>query len=91
MFFFNKQSNEIADQAAKTMSLITDILKIHLNIGQSMMLKSTAFVMSLESVTIGLLSNKAIELSENAEIHIPLIFTLSTMKDNPSVLLRVSE
>lgn len=78
----------MASQVAQTISNITDIMKIHLNIGQNMTMRSTAGFMSLETAMIGLLPNKLIELDENAQISMPRI---SNLNDNTSVLLRVSE
>lgn len=73
----------------KTVSLLTSILNIHLNIGQQLSLSSSSLVFSLETTTLNSLSNKSIEQYTNQSIRLPTHFA-SDLSANASISLRVS-
>ena len=83
------QSNKIAVQFNETLSAITDVLNIHLNIGQSTIINTTAVFISLERATMASLSSKLIKQVGNTQIRMSSIFD-SNLTENSSVLLRVS-
>jgi hypothetical protein len=66
-------------------SSLTSALNIHLNIGQKSTLNTSAAFMSLETLSIQLLSNKQIQQVGNAQIHLPTL----NINQNRTVLLQV--
>jgi hypothetical protein len=66
-------------------SSLTSALNIHLNIGQNSTLNTSAAFMSLETLSIQLLSNKQIQQVGNAQIHLPTL----NINQNRTVLLQV--
>lgn len=70
----------------ETMSLLTNALKIHLNLGQNSTMNTSAVFMSLETLSTESLHNKIIEPVGNARIHLPENFQVNST----GVSLRVS-
>jgi len=72
----------------KTISLLTSLLNIHLNIGQNLAINTPQIFMSLETITVQALSNKTIEQIENSQMFIPSNFYLNLNKSQ-TISLRV--
>jgi hypothetical protein len=68
--------------------MITNALNVHLNIEQSLIINTSSVIISLEKITIETLSNKSIQLNNNALIRFPSGINLN-FSQNSSVLLRV--
>jgi len=85
-YFQKKLSNEITIQMNKTISLLTSILNIHLNIGQKFLINTSEIFMSLETITVQTLLNKTIQQIGNGQIFIPSNFHLNY---NETISLRV--
>jgi len=81
-------ANQIKIQSTEPVSLITNALNIHLNMGQNLTMNTSSAFMSLETLSIKSLSNKQIQQVGNAQIHIPLNFN-SNISNNPTISLRV--
>jgi hypothetical protein len=87
--YYQKQTaNQITIQTTETISLVTNALNIHLNIGQNIKMNSSSIFMSLETASFESLSNKLIEQIESAQIHIPTNFN-SNLNKNKTISLRV--
>lgn len=84
-----EMANQIARQTTQTLSLLTAAVNIHLNIGQNLVMNTSALLMSLETTSIQSLSNRSIQQTDNAHIHIPTDFQINAT-DNTSITLRVS-
>ena len=82
-------ANQISMQTTETLSLLTSSLNVHLNIDQSLQMKTSSVFMSLQTIGIHELSNKLIEQSANAQIRIPSDIRLDST-DNSSITLRVT-
>ena len=72
----------------KTISLLTSLLNIHLNIGQNLTINTPQIFMSLETITVQALSNKTIEQIGNSQMFIPSNIYLSLNKSQ-TISLRV--
>jgi len=72
----------------KTISLLTSLLNIHLNIGQNLSINTPQIFMSLETITVQALSNKTIEQIGNSQMFIPSNFYLNLNKSQ-TISLRV--
>jgi len=81
-------ANSVLTQTTETVSLITNALNIHLNIGQNLIMNTSSVFLLVESTSISSLSNKLIQQVGNARILIPSSFTLTTT-ENGSISLRV--
>ncbi|CAF1234712.1 unnamed protein product [Adineta steineri] len=87
LYYQNQLANAINKQVTQIISLLTSSLNIYLNVGQSSLINTSSTYVSLETISIGSLSNKIIAQVGNAQFHIPSDFTLNTT-DNSSVALR---
>ncbi|CAF1286286.1 unnamed protein product [Adineta ricciae] len=71
-FYYQKQTaNQIDAQSTETLSLLTKILQTHINIGQNCTINTSALFLSLETISVASLSNKLVQLTENAQVHLP--------------------
>ncbi|CAF4628727.1 unnamed protein product, partial [Rotaria socialis] len=60
--YYQKQAaNEISTEVEQTISLISSALNIHLNLGQILTVNTSSIFMSMETISVGSLSNKSIE------------------------------
>ena len=71
-------------------SAITEALNIHLNIGQSTMVNTSAVFVSVQTLSADSLSNRAISQVGNARIQMPSTVTLDN-STHGSIRLRVSD
>jgi hypothetical protein len=69
-------------------SLLTETLNIHLNIGQNLTMNTSEIFLSLETIQVHSLSNKTIKQVGDAMIYIPLDFD-SNLQENQTISLRV--
>ncbi|CAF1216235.1 unnamed protein product, partial [Adineta ricciae] len=88
IIYYQKQTaNTISNQAKETMSLLTNALNLHLNIGQNLTMNTSAVFMSLETLQLESLANKSTRQAENAYIHIPSNLQVN-LSANSAVSLR---
>ncbi|CAM4981739.1 unnamed protein product, partial [Rotaria socialis] len=70
--YYQKQAtNEISTEVEQTISLISSALNIHLNLGQNLTVNTSSIFMSMETISVGSLSNKSIEQIGDARIQMP--------------------
>ena len=75
-FYYQKQTaNQIDAQSTETLSLLTKILQTHINIGQNCTINTSALFLSLETISVASLSNRIVQLTENAQVHLPSSLT----------------
>ncbi|CAF1341570.1 unnamed protein product [Adineta ricciae] len=75
-FYYQKQTaDQINVQSTETHSLLTKILQAHINIGQNCTINTSALFLSLETISVASLSNKLVQLTENAQVHLPSSLT----------------
>ncbi|UJR24498.1 hypothetical protein I4U23_005873 [Adineta vaga] len=87
IYYQKQMANEIGNKFSQTLSSITNILQLHLNIDQKILINTSSIIYSLEKISIYSLSNKFIELSSNSRIKFPSTFQLLTINDTKSILL----
>lgn len=59
------------------MSLLTNALKIHINLGQNSTMNTSSVIMSLETLSMASLSNKVIQSVGDAQIQLPENFQVN--------------
>ncbi|UJR14316.1 hypothetical protein I4U23_001310 [Adineta vaga] len=69
LYYQRKTADEIAQLAVITFSLLTSVLKIHLNIEQQMAFNSSCLLLFLETTTVQSLAGKLIKPVDSASIH----------------------
>lgn len=84
LYYQQQLANQINEQSASTIALLTSALNIHLNIGQNLMFNTSSIFLSLETISIDSLANKIIQPMNNAQIQLPLNFS-----QNQTLSLRV--
>jgi hypothetical protein len=87
-YYQQQMADTINTQSTETISLMTNTLRIHLNIGQQLTINSSSVFLSDETTSISSLSNKLIQQIGDAQIRIPSSFSLTT-DDNSAISLRV--
>jgi len=87
-YYQQQMADTINTQSTETISLMTNTLRIHLNIGQQLIINSSSVFLSDETTSISSLSNKLIQQIGDAQIRIPSSFNLTT-DDNSAISLRV--
>ena len=87
-YYQRQLANQIEITTARTLSLLTNALKIHLNVGQNMTINTSSIFMSLESLTIPALSRKTVHQPESGRIQLPPSIRVGSNNDT-SILLRV--
>jgi hypothetical protein len=87
-YYQNQLASQITSQVNGILSLITSVLKIQINVGQSTVMNTPNVYMSLETRTFQSLSNKVINQVGNSRIQLPSNFN-SNMSDNSPVSIRV--
>ncbi|UJR09103.1 hypothetical protein I4U23_013350 [Adineta vaga] len=88
LYYQKKLANEIQVQSTQIISFVTSSLKIHLNVGQNLLINTSQTFMSLETISIESLSNKTIKQVGSASFYLPSQFTLNTTDHHSSVSLR---
>jgi hypothetical protein len=89
LYYQKQTSDQISDQSRNTISLLTSILNIHLNINQNETINTSSVFMSLETLSsIESLQNKIIQPIGNAQINLPSNFN-STITNNQPISLQV--
>ena len=86
IYFQKQQADQVVSQTIETMSLLTNALKIHLNLGQNSTMNTSSVFMSLETLSMDSLHNKIIRPLGNAQIHLPENFQVNST----GISLRVS-
>ena len=71
-YYQRQLANQIEITTTRTLSLLTNALKIHLNVGQNMTINTSSIFMSLERLTIPALSRKTVYQPESGRIQLPL-------------------
>jgi hypothetical protein len=85
--YYQKQTADtITNQVTKIISLLTQALNYHLNIGQNVTINTSSVFMSLETLSIESLSNKEIQQVENVQIRLPSNLNIN---QNTTLSLRV--
>ena len=77
IYYQKQQANAIIDQTIEIMSLLTNALKIHLNLGQNSTMNTPSIFMTLETLSMESLSNKVIQSIGDAQIHLPENFQIN--------------
>ncbi len=88
VYYQRKLADEIEIKMKEMISLLTETLNIHLNIGQNLTMNTSEIFMSLETIQTQSISNKTIKQVGDALIHIPLNFK-SNLNENETISLRV--
>lgn len=78
----------ITKQCEEIKSILSRILSMHLNINQSLIFNTSSVIMSLQRVEINTLSNRTIQLNDNAQIKLPSTMNLN-IDNSSSVVIRV--
>ena len=75
--FQKKVSGEVTEQMNALISLLSEGLNIHLNIGQEFNVRTPSVFMSTEILSTDALMNKEIQFVSNARIRLPTMFNRS--------------
>jgi hypothetical protein len=70
-------------------SLLTSVLKVHINIGQNVLMNTSAAFMSFETRSFQSLSNKTIQQVGNSQIHLPDNFDSNITDNSSPISIRV--
>ena len=87
-YYQRQLANQIEITTSRTLSLLTNAVKVHLNVGQNMTINTSSIFMSLETLTMPALSRKTVHQSESARIQLPPTIGLG-LRDHSSISLRV--
>ena len=87
-YYQRQLANQIEITTARTLSLLTNALKVHLNVGQNMTINASSIFMSLESLTTPALSRKTVYQPESGRIQLPSTIRVGS-SNYTSILLRV--
>ena len=74
VYYQRKLADRITTKMNEMISLLTQTLNIHLNIGQNLIINTSEIFMALEKMNLHLLSKRTIQQVENARFFIPLNF-----------------
>lgn len=88
IFYQKELAKEIIDQTSAILSLVTQSLNIHLNLGQQFQLTNPSLVVSLETLTLSSLSKKEIQPIPGVQLRFPSTINAST-STNGSTSVRV--
>ncbi|UJR18466.1 hypothetical protein I4U23_005372, partial [Adineta vaga] len=89
-YYQEKLSNEIMNKVNEIVSLVSQSLDIHLNIGQKMIINTDETFLTFEKISIGQFFNKTFEQVGGAKIQLPSNSTLSFLEKNSTVSLRTT-
>ena len=88
--FYQKQTgDQVLKQADETLSLLTDALNIHLNIGQNFTVTTSSTFLVLGKASMGSLSNRMIPQVAGGRVRLPSTL-YSNQTSNSTVSFRVS-
>ena len=87
-YYQRQLANQIEITTTRTLSLLTNALKIHLNVGQNMTINTSSIFMSLERLTIPALLRKTTHQPESGRIQLPPSIRVGS-SNYTSILLRV--
>ena len=86
--FYQKQlAQQVTTQTEETTALLTAALKVHLNLGQQLLMNTSSIFVSMETVSINSLTNRTIQPMSNAHIRLPT--TMLDPSNNQTISLRV--
>ena len=86
--FYQKQlAQQITTQTKETTALLTAALKVHLNLGQQLLMNTSSIFVSMETVSINSLTNRTIQPMNNAHIRLPT--AMLDPSNNQTISLRV--
>ena len=75
-------------KAAATLDLLTNALKVHLNVGQNMTINTSAVFMSVEALSLSALARRSVYQAEGAHLQLPS--TIQIDANSTPIFLRVS-
>ena len=88
--FYQKQTgDQVLKQADETLSLLTDALNIHLNIGQNFTVNTSSTFLDMGKISMGSLANRLFPQVASGQVLMPST-PYSNQTSNSSVLFRVS-
>ena len=87
--YYQKQlAAQVDAKTTATLALLTETLRIHLNVGQSMTMNTSSVFMTTQTLTIQSLSQRTIRQPDNAQIQLPANIQVSSTGGS-SISLRV--
>ena len=87
--YYQKQvADQVSNQAAEIMSLLTDALWIHLNIGQNFTVDASSIFLMLGKAVMGSLSDRVLSQAGSVQVHMPSLL-YSNQTTNTPVIFRV--
>ena len=86
-YYQQQLANQIEMKTTATLDLLTNALKVHLNVGQNITINTSAIFMSLETLSLSALSRRTVHQAEGAHMQLPSTMQIGT--NSTSILLRV--
>ena len=86
-YYQRQLSNQIELRTTATLNLLTNALKVHLNVGQNITINTSAIFISLETLSLTALSRRTVYQSEGAHMQLPSIMQINA--NSTPILLRV--
>ena len=87
--YYQKQvADQVSEQASEIMSLLTDALGIHLNLGQNFTVDTASIFLVLGKATMGSLTDRVLSQAGGVQVHMPSLL-YSNQTTNSPVLFRV--
>ena len=86
-YYQQQLANQIELRTTATLNLLTNALKVHLNVGQNITINTSAIFMSLETLSIAALSRRTVYQTEGAHMQLPSIMQINA--NSTPILLRV--
>lgn len=88
VYYQQEKVKEMIDRTKKTISLLSDALNNHLNVGQNQTINTSSVLMSYQTMTIASLSNKTIQPMKNLQVDLQSNIN-STSTSSQRISLRV--
>lgn len=89
LYYQNQLSQEIQSSVNKIIRMTTEAFKVHMNIGQDLMINSSSVFVSYETLNRVLLNNKFISTIGEANIRISSNLSIASVDENQAVSIRV--
>ena len=86
-YYQRQLANQIELRTTATLNLLTNALKVHLNVGQNITINTSAIFMSLETLSLSALSRRTVYQTEGAHMQLPSIMQINA--NSTPILLRV--
>ena len=86
-YYQRQLANQIELKTTATLNLLTNALKVHLNVGQNITINTSAIFMSLETLSPSALSRRTVYQAEGAHMQLPSILRINA--NSTPILLRV--